>query len=176
MTETIFEKNCILWPFSRVPSTYMEEAGFLNYSGASPQGAIEMLWPHFCGAIFIFSLYICHFSKQTLLFHFSVCSSQEIILNRPLRSRLPRSNHGDDSSNHLFPECFYSVATSSVPVHLQKRRWNETKPNMGEHLLLNRVDSVMQFDHLYYTWRFSGTSICSSLGCNPGHLQPSPII
>ena len=53
MTETIFEKTLSEEYFEflpHVPSTNMEEAGFMAYTAASQQGAIEMFWLHYGGA------------------------------------------------------------------------------------------------------------------------------
>ncbi len=58
MTETIFDVHFdfLVW----LMSANMQGVGFMNYTVASQQGAIEMFWLHFWGAvmssIFIYSL------------------------------------------------------------------------------------------------------------------------
>ena len=74
MTETISEKNVFDVPFAN-----MEGAGFVIYTAARHQGAIEMIWLHFWGAvmssIFICSLWFVHFPWE-------VCHSASIFLDR----------------------------------------------------------------------------------------------
>ena len=59
MTETIFKKNVfdVYFDFLVVPSTNMEEAGFMTYTAASHQVAIEMLWLHYYGAVPLYAVY-----------------------------------------------------------------------------------------------------------------------
>ena len=49
----LWEKNDLtrFWHFSLIPTTNMEYAGFMFYTAASHQGAIETLCPHFWGAL-----------------------------------------------------------------------------------------------------------------------------
>ena len=50
----------VLWLFSlvHVPYTNMEEAGFITYTVASHQVAIETLWLHFSGTVMLYIFYI----------------------------------------------------------------------------------------------------------------------
>ena len=50
----------LVWSMSR--PLKMEEAGFMTYTAASHQGAIEMIWLHFYGAV-TSSIFIYHFCK-----------------------------------------------------------------------------------------------------------------
>ena len=44
-------QKCILFSFTHVSSANMEEVGFITYTAASHQVAIEMLWLPFCGVV-----------------------------------------------------------------------------------------------------------------------------
>ena len=64
--------NCdVIWGLSRsnVPSTNMEEAGFMTFTSASHQGAIKMMWLHYWAAvmlsIFLFTLWLWQINCDT---------------------------------------------------------------------------------------------------------------
>lgn len=110
--------------FKPVTSAHMAAAGFMTYTAAGHQGAVEIFWLHFRGAVrsSMFSTAIVWTTKDTCHFHISLRSHVHIEMNGFESFTVMRvtSSKMTDSINSLGGghQCEQSAASSTRSCHI----------------------------------------------------------